>query len=124
MSAPAVCLCCEPRRKSLWLAKLAKSSREAIADGLSESISAAVTENGSDVPLQHPLVILEGFRAHSRLNGGVSPLYGSWERIGENRYSSRAYFFAFDPSGNPVVLLRVGQIFKRIYENGVTDVYT
>src|SRR5882757_8694718 len=30
------------RRKSLWLAKLAKSSREAIADGSSESISAVV----------------------------------------------------------------------------------
>jgi hypothetical protein len=31
-------------------------------------------------------------------------------RIGEILYSSRAYFFAFDPSGNPVALLRVDQI--------------
>jgi hypothetical protein len=50
--------------------------------------------------------------SNDRLNGGVSPLYGSWKHIGENLYSSRAYFFAFDPSGNPVVLLRVDQIFK------------
>jgi hypothetical protein len=50
--------------------------------------------------------------SNDRLNGGVSPLYGSWKRIKENRYSSRAYFFAFDPSGNPLVLLRVDQIFE------------
>lgn len=50
--------------------------------------------------------------ANDRVNGGVSPLYGSWKRISENRYSSKAFFFAFDPVGNPVVLLRVDQIFK------------
>jgi len=38
-----VCLCCEPRRKSLWLAKLAKSSREAIADGSSWAATAAMS---------------------------------------------------------------------------------
>jgi hypothetical protein len=48
--------------------------------------------------------------ANDRQDGGVSPLYGSWKRVGENLYSSRAYFFAFDPSGNPAVLLRVDQI--------------
>ena len=47
---------------------------------------------------------------NDRQTGGVSTLFGSWKRIGENLYSSRAYFFAFDPSGNPVVLLRVDQI--------------
>ena len=52
-----------------------------------------------------------------RLNGGVSPLYGSWQRISQNRYSSKAYFFAFDPSGNPVVLLRVDQIYKLKNQN-------
>ena len=30
----------------------------------------------------------------------VSPLYGSWKRIGPRRFSSTAYFFAFDPA-NP-----------------------
>jgi hypothetical protein len=55
--------------------------------------------------------------SNDRLNGGVSPLYGSWERIGKNRYSSKAYFFAFDPSGNPVVLLRVDKIFKLKNQN-------
>ena len=60
--------------------------------------------------------------SNDRLNGGVSPLYGSWERIGKNRYSSKAYFFAFDPSGNPVVLLRVDQIFKLTNHNQLEGV--
>jgi hypothetical protein len=54
---------------------------------------------------------------NDRLNGGVSPLYGSWQRISENRYSSKAYFFAFDPGGNPVVMLRVDTIFKLKNQN-------
>jgi hypothetical protein len=60
--------------------------------------------------------------SNDRLNGGVSPLYGSWERIRENRYSSKAYFFAFDPSGKPVVLLRVDQIFKLKNQNQLEGV--
>jgi hypothetical protein len=60
--------------------------------------------------------------SNDRLNGGVSPLYGSWERIKDNRYSSRAYFFAFDSSGNPVVLLRVDQIFKLKPQNQLEGV--
>jgi hypothetical protein len=60
--------------------------------------------------------------ANDRLNGGVSPLYGSWQRISENRYSSKAYFFAFDPSGNPVVLLRVDEIFNLKNQNQLEGV--
>jgi hypothetical protein len=60
--------------------------------------------------------------SNDRLNGGVSPLYGSWQRIQGNRYSSRAYFFAFDPSGNPVVMLRVDQIFKLKNQNQLEGV--
>ena len=52
-----------------------------------------------------------------RINGGVSPLYGSWQRLKQNRYSSRAYFFAFDPSGNPLVMLRVDQTFTLKNQN-------
>lgn len=55
--------------------------------------------------------------SNDRLNGGVSTLYGSWARAGENRYSSRAFFFAFDPVGNPVVLLRVDEDFKLTDQN-------
>jgi hypothetical protein len=60
--------------------------------------------------------------SNDRLNGGVSPLYGSWKRISENRYSSKAFFFAFDPSGNPVVLLRVDQIFRLKNQNQLEGV--
>ena len=51
--------------------------------------------------------------ANDRQNGGVSTLFGSWKHFGGGVYSSRAYFFAFDPSGHPVVLLRVDQ-FQRL----------
>jgi hypothetical protein len=60
--------------------------------------------------------------SNDRLNGGVSTLFGSWKRIGENLYSSRAYFFAFDPSGNPVVLLRVDQIQRLKNQNQMIGV--
>ena len=39
-----MCLCCEPRRKYLWLAKLDRSSHGATADGSYGSISAASTK--------------------------------------------------------------------------------
>ena len=57
-----------------------------------------------------------------RQNGGVSTLVGSWKRIGDNLYSSRAYFYAFDPSGNPVVLLRVDQLQRLINKNHLVGV--
>jgi len=57
-----------------------------------------------------------------RQNGGVSTLVGSWKRIGDNLYSSRAYFYAFDPSGNPVVLLRVDQLQRLINKNQLVGV--
>jgi hypothetical protein len=59
---------------------------------------------------------------NDRQNGGVSTLFGSWKHIGENLYSSRAYFFAFDPSGNPVVLLRVDQIQRLKNKNQLEGV--
>ena len=55
-------------------------------------------------------------------NGGVSTLFGSWKHIGENLYSSRAYFFAYDPSGNPVVLLRVDQVQRLIGKNQLVGI--
>jgi hypothetical protein len=57
-----------------------------------------------------------------RQNGGVSTLVGSWKRIGDNLYSSRAYFYAFDLSGNPVVLLRVDQLQRLINKNQLVGV--
>jgi hypothetical protein len=64
--------------------------------------------------------------ADDRINGGVSTLVGGWRRLGKNRYSSKAYFFAFDPSGNPVALLRVDQIYDLKNPNqleGVGEAY-
>jgi hypothetical protein len=45
----------------------------------------------------------------------VSPLYGSWQRIRRHRFSSTAYFFAFDPAnpnGAAVAMLRTNQVFQ------------
>ncbi len=36
---------------------------------------------------------------------------GSWKRVGPNRFDSTAYFFAFDPAGNAVAMLKTNQIF-------------
>jgi hypothetical protein len=41
----------------------------------------------------------------------VSTLMGSWKRVGPNRFDSTAYFFAFDPAGNAVAMLKTNQIF-------------
>ena len=54
---------------------------------------------------------------HDRQNGGISTLMGSWKRIGVNLYSGRAYFFAFDPSGNPVALIRVDSLQRLRNQN-------
>ena len=59
---------------------------------------------------------------HDRQNGGISTLMGSWKRIGVNLYSGRAYFFAFDPSGNPVALIRVDSLQKLRNQNQLEGV--
>ena len=59
---------------------------------------------------------------HDRQNGGISTLLGTWKPIGGHLYSLRAYFFAFDPSGNPVALLRVDQVQRLINHNQLEGV--
>ena len=41
----------------------------------------------------------------------VSTLMGTWKRTSPNRFDSTAYFFAFDPAGNAVAMLKTDQIF-------------
>ena len=41
-----------------------------------------------------------------------SPLYGSWKRVGPNRFGSTTFFFTFDPTGTAVGMLRTNQIFQ------------
>ena len=52
--------------------------------------------------------------SNDRLNP-VSPLYGSWKRIGPHRFSTTAYFFAFDPAnpnGKAVAMLKSDLVFQ------------
>jgi hypothetical protein len=42
----------------------------------------------------------------------VSTLTGSWKRTGPNRFDSTSYFFAFDPAGNAVAMLKANQVFS------------
>src|SRR5215469_12943349 len=42
----------------------------------------------------------------------VSTLTGSWKSIGRNRFDSTSYFFAFDPAGNAVGMLKANQLFQ------------
>jgi hypothetical protein len=41
----------------------------------------------------------------------ISPLYGTWKRIGENRYATSLSFFIFDPAGNAVAMLQNYETF-------------
>lgn len=41
----------------------------------------------------------------------VSTLTGTWKHTGPNRFDSIAYFFAFDPAGNAVAMLKTNQVF-------------
>ena len=58
--------------------------------------------------------VFSGTGSLDRVNP-VSTLMGSWKRTGPNRFESTAYFFAFDPAGNAVAMLKTNQIF---YLNG------
>lgn len=58
--------------------------------------------------------------SNDRLNspGPVSPLYGSWQRAGENLYNATAQFFAFRPdTGQAVVMLKAVQTFRLTSKN-------
>ena len=45
--------------------------------------------------------------------GAVPPLlHGSWERTGFNRFDSTVYFFAFDPTGKAVAMIKTNQVFQ------------
>ena len=42
----------------------------------------------------------------------ISPLYGTWKRIGRNRYANSLSFFIFDPAGNAVAQLQNYSTFE------------
>jgi hypothetical protein len=41
----------------------------------------------------------------------ISPLYGTWKRIGDNRYATSLSFFIFDGDGNAVAMLQNYETF-------------
>jgi hypothetical protein len=51
-----------------------------------------------------------------------SPLYGSWKRIGQNRFGTTTFFFSFDPTGTAVAMLRTNQIFQLKNSNELAGV--
>lgn len=42
----------------------------------------------------------------------ISPLYGTWKRIGGNKYANSLSFFIFDPAGNAVAMLQNYSTFE------------
>ena len=42
----------------------------------------------------------------------ISPLYGTWKRIGGNRYANSLSFFIFDGAGNAVAMLQNYSTFE------------
>jgi hypothetical protein len=51
-----------------------------------------------------------------------SPLYGSWKRIGPNRFGSTTFFFTFDLAGTAVAMLRTNQILQLKNSNELAGV--
>ena len=47
----------------------------------------------------------------------ISNLMGSWKRTEFNLFQSTAYFFAFDPTGNPVAMLKTNLTFQLTSSN-------
>ena len=47
----------------------------------------------------------------------ISPLYGSWKRTAYNSYAVTIWFFAFDPSGNAVAMIKNNQTFRVVGRN-------
>lgn len=41
----------------------------------------------------------------------ISPLYGTWKRVGDNNYSTSLSFFIFDPSGGAIAMLQNYETF-------------
>jgi len=41
----------------------------------------------------------------------ISPLFGTWKRIGDNSYASSLSFFIFDDAGNAVAMLQNYETF-------------
>jgi hypothetical protein len=50
----------------------------------------------------------------------ISPLYGSWRRTGHNRYSVAICFFAFDPAGNAVAMIKTPETFQMVDKDNLT----
>lgn len=42
----------------------------------------------------------------------ISPLYGSWRRVDDNRYATTISFFVFDPAGNAVAMIKNNETFQ------------
>jgi hypothetical protein len=42
----------------------------------------------------------------------ISPLYGTWKRIGDNTYATSLSFFIFDGAGNAVAMLQNYETFR------------
>jgi hypothetical protein len=50
----------------------------------------------------------------------ISPLYGSWRRTGRNSYSAAICFFAFDPAGNAVAMIKTIETFQMVDKDNLT----
>lgn len=55
--------------------------------------------------------VFSGTGSLDRVNP-ISTLMGSWKRTGPSRFDSTVYFFAFDPAGNAVAMLKANQTFS------------
>jgi hypothetical protein len=52
----------------------------------------------------------------------ISPLYGSWRRTGHNRYVATISFFAFDPAGNAVAMIKNNETFHIVDDSHLSGI--
>jgi len=49
----------------------------------------------------------------------ISPLYGSWVHMNDNSYTAAICFFAFDPAGNAVAIIKTPETLHLVDDNNL-----
>lgn len=54
----------------------------------------------------------------------ISPIYGSWKRVGQNSFVATVAFFVFDPAGNALAMIKTNETFQVVDKNKLTGTGT
>ncbi len=54
----------------------------------------------------------------------ISPLFGSWTRVGQNTYVATICFFVFDSAGNALAMIKTPEALHMVDDNNLTGTGT